>query len=258
MKISIITATYNREKLLSRLYESLCEQTCKDFEWIIIDDGSVDNTEKLIKSYIYEELLDITYIKKSNGGKHTAMNKGTEIAKYEFSFFVDSDDYLPENSIETICDKIALIETYPNYANICGICGDKQDIQKNAIKSGLKNEFLGNYLDFRYELKIKGDKAEVFKTDILRKFKFPEFEGEKFCPEALIWNRIALYYDMLFIKETIYFCEYQDEGLTSKIYEIRKKSPKATLLYYKELFQNRRVPLYYRARALANYFRFKR
>ena len=254
--ISIITATYNRESLLIRLYESLGKQTCKNFEWIVVDDGSIDKTEQLIKKYIDENLIDIVYIKKSNGGKHTAMNIGIHIAKYEFTLFVDSDDYLPKNSVEIVCDKISLVKTYSNYSKIGGICGDKQDIHKNKLSTSVAKEYVGNYLDFRYKLKIKGDKAEVFKTDILKRFQFPEFGDEKFCPEALVWNRIAMHYDMLFIKDIIYFCEYQEEGLTSKIFEIRKKSPQATLLYYKELFQNKKVPKYYRIRAGINYLRF--
>lgn len=258
MKISIITATYNREKLLSRLYKSLCEQTCKDFEWIVIDDGSVDDTEELVNEFINKKIIDITYVKKINGGKHTAMNLGIDIAKCEFCFFVDSDDFLPSNSIEIIYKKLNHIKNLDEYDKLAGICGDNQDQNANLIGVASPNNRILNYLDYRYKFKISGDKSEIYKTKILKAFKFPEFKNEKFCPEALIWNRISREYDMFFFNEKIYCREYQDEGLTSKIYEIRKKSPKATLLYYKELFQNRRVPLYYRARALVNYFRFKR
>lgn len=256
MIISIITASYNREKLLTRLFESLCNQTCKNFEWIVIDDGSRDNTEQLINEFIDKKIIDINYIKKINGGKHTALNVGVDIAKGEFSFFVDSDDYLPNNSIEIICNKIDLIKKNPNYGLICGICGDKQNINGNHLEAKFKDNFIGNYLDFRYKLKIIGDKAEVFKTQILQEYKFPEFEGEKFCPEGLIWNRIAQNYEMLFFKDVIYYCEYQEEGLTAKTYEVRKKSPQATLLYYKELFKDKKVPKYYRLRAGINFLRF--
>ena len=255
--ITILTATYNRKNFLKRLYESLVNQSIRDFEWVIIDDGSVDGTEQLVDEFIRDGKIYIKYFYKKNGGKHTAINLGVDNCEGEYIFLVDSDDFLPRNSIQIIIEKINFIKNLDNYSQICGICGDKQDIHRSKFSTNTKEEYIGNYLDFRYKLNIKGDKAEVFKTAILREFKFPEFQGEKFCPEALIWNRIAMKYDMLFIKNIIYFCEYQDGGLTSKIVEIRRKSSKATLLYYKDLFQNKRVPNYHRLRAFVNYLRFK-
>ena len=255
--ISIVTATYNRAHLLPRLYESLKSQENKDFEWVVVDDGSVDNTENLIMEFKAENLINIQYIKKDNGGKHTALNLGVSIAKYGYTFFLDSDDYLPVNSVESIVKKVKLIKSYPNYSRICGVCGDNVDTSNKLIGDSCPNNVVMNYLDFRYKLKINGDKTEVFKTEILNKFKFPEFVGEKFCPEALVWNRIALQYDMFFFNEAIYVRDYQNDGLTSKIVKIRKASPKSTQLYYKELFANTRVPLYYRLRAGLNFLRFK-
>ena len=98
--------------------------------------------------------------------------------------------------------------------------------------------------------------AEIFKTEILKKYKFPVFENEKFCPEGLIWNRISNEYDMYFFSEIVYLCEYQEGGLTNQIYQIRKKSPNATLLYYKELFLMKNISFYFRVRALINFWRF--
>lgn len=254
--ISIVTATYNRAHLLPRLYESLKSQENKNFEWVVVDDGSVDNTENLIMEFMGENLININYIKKNNGGKHTALNLGISIAKYEYTFFLDSDDYLPIDSIESIVEKVKLIKSYPDYSRICGVCGDNVDTSNKLIGDSCPNNVVMNYLDFRYKLKINGDKTEVFKTEILNKFKFPEFVGEKFCPEALVWNRIALQYDMFFFNKSIYVRDYQNDGLTSKIIKIRKESPKSTQLYYKELFANTRVPLYYRLRAGLNFLRF--
>lgn len=254
--ISIITATYNREKFLPRLYDSLCKQTSISFEWLVVDDGSTDNTFSLIKKYINENILDIKYIRKENGGKHTAMNLGVSSAKYEYTFFVDSDDYLPNNSLEIIINNILLIRNFSDYANISGVCGNNIDAAGHLIGDECPNSVVMNYLDFRYKLKIKGDKSEIFKTQILKDYKFPEFEGEKFCPEALVWNRIALNYDMYFFNKSIYVRDYQNDGLTSKIIKIRKNSPKSTQLYYWELFTNRKVSLYYKIRAGINFLRF--
>ena len=98
--ITILTPTYNREKTLKRAYESLLAQTNKDFEWIVVDDGSSDNTKSLIEGFINESKLDIRYIYKTNGGKHTALNVGTAEAKGELLLILDSDDYLSEDAIE--------------------------------------------------------------------------------------------------------------------------------------------------------------
>lgn len=254
--ISIVTATYNRAHLLPRLYESLKSQKNKDFEWVVIDDGSIDNTENLIIKLKFENLIDINYIKKENGGKHTALNIGVEIAKYDYIFFVDSDDILPVNSISVICDKINLIKNNKDYNYIAGVCGSKAHLNGQLTGTTLNKDLICNYLEFRYLYKITGDKAEVFKKKILKEFKFPEFEGEKFCPEALVWNRIAQSYNMYFFDDVIYLCEYQQGGLTDKIFKIRKESPNSTLLYYKELYETKEVNGLVRIKALINFWRF--
>ena len=195
-------------------------------------------------------------LKKENGGKHTALNLGIELANFPYVFFVDSDDVLPENSIKTIIDKIGKISLRNDYKNLAGICGDKAHLDGQVVGSVLEGEIVCSYIDFRYKYKIIGDKAEIFKTEILKKYKFPVFENEKFCPEGLIWNRISNEYDMYFFSEIVYLCEYQEGGLTDQIYQIRKKSPNATLLYYKELFLMKNISFYFRVRALINFWRF--
>lgn len=254
--ISIVTATYNREILLYRLYESLKNQIIKDFEWIIIDDGSVDNTENVVKNFINEADFLISYVKKENAGKHSALNVGISIAKYDYIFFVDSDDALPNSSIYKICEKIKIINNDVRFDKIAGVCGSKSSFKGELTGSVLENDLVCNYLDFRYKYNITGDKAEIFKTSILRDFEFPTFSGEKFCPEALVWNRIAVYYDMFFFNDIIYHCEYLKGGLTDRIFEIRKDSPNATLLYYKELFEVKNLNLFTKYKALLNFWRF--
>ena len=97
--ITVFTPTYNRAYMIDKLYDSLCLQTCKDFEWIVVDDGSVDNTEELIQNFIQENKIHIVYYKQKNQGKHIAINKGVELAKGELFFIVDSDDILPKDSL---------------------------------------------------------------------------------------------------------------------------------------------------------------
>ncbi|MCZ2937737.1 glycosyltransferase family 2 protein [Acinetobacter baumannii] len=255
--ISLITATYNREKLLGKLYESLCVQTVKNFEWIVIDDGSIDKTDDLINSFKLDNIIDITYLKKENGGKHTAMNIGVEIAKYAYVFFIDSDDFLPNDSIEKIINYIDKVSTREDYSEISGVCGLIADFQGNLIGTKYSDNLCCSYIDYRYKYHIKGDKAEIFKRDVLLEYKFPVIEKEKFCPEALVWNRISNKYKMYFFNEVIYYREYLEGGLSDRSVEIRKKAPISTLLYYKELYLNENLNWYYRVRAYINYIRFK-
>lgn len=254
--ISIVTATYNRESLLKRLYDSLCKQESKSFEWIVIDDGSIDNTENLITEFKNENIINILYLRKENGGKHTALNLGVELANFPYIFFVDSDDILPKNSIQIVTAQIKYIKLQPDYDQICGVCGLMTSFDGDLIGTKLNRNIICSTIDYRYKYRVLGDKAEVFKKEVLLNYLFPVFSNEKFCPEALIWNRISQKYKMYFFNEVIYFREYLPGGLTSKIFEIRKKSPNATLIYYKELFENRNVSVIFRIRALINFWRF--
>ena len=187
--ITIFTPTFNRSKTLTELYLSLVNQTDKDFEWIIVDDGSVDNTSELIKSFINEKLIDIKYHYQNNGGKHRAINKGVSLANGELFFIVDSDDELPPESIKVIKTIWEPIKNKDEYAGIVGYISHRNG---DIIGHGCKFDILDcNTIDFRYKYKVKGDMAEVTRTSVLKENLFPQNEGELFCPEALIWNRIS-------------------------------------------------------------------
>lgn len=248
--ITILTPTYNRSNLLIRVFESLKVQTSKNFEWIIVDDGSTDNTSIVINNF-NEESFPIHYFKKENGGKHTALNFGIKKANGTHILILDSDDLLPNNAIEIIGNKI---KNCP--PNLGGIVGRKSYLNGNFIGTfNYKEDFISNSLDIRYKYHVTGDLAEIFKTEILKKFPFPVFENEKFCPEALVWNRIAQKYDLLFFNESIYTAEYQTNGLTSSIIKIRMNSPKATMIHYSEL-ASYNIPFKEKVKANINFWRF--
>ena len=253
--ISIVTATYNREKLLHQLYESLTQQTCQDFEWIVVDDGSYDSTLEILSSFQNENKINMNYFYQDNSGKHIAVNNAVKNSKNQFVFIVDSDDYLPMDAIEIIKDRIKEFNRLNTSKELAGICFLKGDYEGEIIGSTLEHNTVCNYLDYRYRYNITGDKAEVFLRNILLEFPFPEYEDEKFCPEALIWNRIAKEYDMYFCNDIVYHCEYLQGGLTSNIYKIRKQSPRATLTYYYELYDSN-IPYRTKVKSLMNYWRF--
>ncbi len=265
MLITVFTPAYNRAHLLPRLYESLKAQTFQDFEWIIVDDGSTDDTEEVVKDWLQPEgggnnflPLEginggIRYIKQPNGGKHRAINRGVQEARGELFFIVDSDDKLPPASLERIAHYYGQVSGDTHFAGVCGLkcyfdgrqVGGEQlfDITDCSM------------LDIRLKHNIKGDMAEVFRTDVLRELPFPEHEGERFCPEDLVWNRISQKYIMCFFHEPIYECEYQSDGLTAKIIKIRMDSPIASATHYKEL-NTYNIPFKEKVKAAINYWRF--
>lgn len=253
MLITIFTPTYNRSHTLQRLYDSLITQSNKNFEWIIVDDGSVDNTEELIISFISESKISIVYCKQENAGKHIAINKGVELAKGEYFYIVDSDDYLPLNAIQIIENKISLI----NKENTIGVIGLKQS-EGGKLLGRLfpKEDILLNHLDRVYKYKLVGDFAEVIKTEVIKDFTFPKISNEKFCTEGLLWNRLAKRgYVFLCFNDVIYYGDYLEGGLTMNSVKIRKRSPKGTMLFYEEL-QDMKIPFIYKIRANINYWRF--
>lgn len=237
--ITVFTPTFNRAYIIEKLYNSLLNQTISDFEWLVIDDGSSDNTNELFDIWMKENnKFPIRYYKVENGGKHRAINKATGLAKGKLFFIVDSDDHLATDALEYVVNWERSIKDKEIF---CGISGNKGKSENDIIGS----TFDGNYLDAtsleRNKYNIKGDKAEIFYTEILRKYKFNEIEGENFITEATVWNRMAFDgYKIRWFNKTIYLCEYLDDGLTKNMNEIFINNPIGTALYIRQeiLFHN--------------------
>ena len=258
--ISILTPTYNRGKLLLPLYDSLKNLTFKDFEWLIVDDGSEDDTEQYALSWIAHNIQNaefpIRYIKKSNGGKHTAINRGVREANGELILILDSDDTLPSDSLATIAQYYEQCKGYKDCAGVCGLMAHHDG---QLIGTGFpKDPMYESALLFRYAEKgnVTGDLLEVYKTSVMREFPFPEIENEKFCPESLVWNRIANKYKLFCFNKVIYYRDYLDGGLTSKIVRIRMNSPIASTMTYAEMLDYD-ISLKWKIRSAINYWRFR-
>lgn len=213
-KITVFTPTYNRGYIIMKLYDSLKHQSFKDFEWIVIDDGSNDNTSEIFKNISNDKQeFEITYIKVKNGGKHRAINKGLELAQGELFFIVDSDDYLANDALEKI---VNWEKTIKNKNEIVGLAGLRCYEDKSIIGSTFKGEYVDCTMLERNKYNISGDKAEVLYTNIFRKFLFPEIKNENFLSEAVVWNRISKEnLKIRYINEKIYICEYLGDGLTN-------------------------------------------
>lgn len=222
--ISVLTPTYNRAYILDKAYESLLNQNDKNFEWIIVDDGSKDDTEKLVKKFIKENKIKINYIKKENGGKHTALNEGIKKAKGKYLVILDSDDMLTHDAISLINE---YSDKYKSNNKICGFSFLKcYPDNKKIGKEMPDSEVISNHIEYRYNNNLYGDMAEVFITDILKKYPFPVFEGEKFLSEAIVWNKIALEYDTVYINKQIYIADYLEDGLSNNFFKLVYKNPK--------------------------------
>lgn len=261
--ITVITPTFNRAILLPRLYESLCRQTCKDFEWIVVDDGSTDNTQEVLvqllvggKHRVQSGGVKVQCYRKENGGKHTAVNLGVTKAKGELTIILDSDDELPPTSIAEIAEAWANIkDSYKSKKPIGGVCGYMAHRNGDIIGMPML-DVVCDETDLRYLYGVRGDMCEVFCTNVLREFPFPEIKGERFCPESLVWNRIAQKYSLLVFSKVIYLRDYLDGGLTDNIVRIRMLSPVASMMTYAEML-GYDIPFRVKVKAAINYWRFR-
>ncbi|MBR6485619.1 MAG: glycosyltransferase family 2 protein [Lachnospiraceae bacterium] len=230
MKLTVFTPTYNRAHLLKRAYESLKNQTVKDFNWLIVDDGSTDDTKAVVDGFISEGIIPVEYHYVENGGKMRAHNRGVEHCKTEWFLCLDSDDMLVKDAVEAILGVIdhALPE-------ICGIIAHKGrsetellhgvDFPKNIRRTTLYNLYLNGF---------KGETTLVFKTDVLRKYPFPEIEGEKYVPEDYIYDKIDAEYEYLVLDRILTVCELVSEGYTDSVRKLKEDNKQAWYLYYEQ------------------------
>ena len=232
MKVTVFTPTYNRAYIISKLYMSLQRQQVKDFEWLIIDDGSTDNTESLVKGWITsEKSFPIRYYKQKNGGKCRAINRALDLAQGELFFTVDSDDYLTDDAIKKIIGWEADIHDKTGFCGIAGNLGTTPHDTPNSIIE--TDYFEGTALD-RYR-NVDGERAMVFYTDIHRRYKYPEFEGENFITEAVAWNRMANDgYKIRFYNDIIWVYEYREDGLTKSGNKLFINNPRGYGLWLHE------------------------
>lgn len=237
MFLSIVTPTYNRAYTLSRLYESLLSQSDLDFEWIIVDDGSVDNTEELALNYQAQNKIAIRYFSQPNGGKQRAHNKGIAESVGELSVCVDSDDALRPDAVEKVkklwlnCDRqrhIGILAKRGNFTTHTPICGDWPDTLKDCTMMGLQERY-----------GFSGDTALFFKTSLLKEYPFAEFAGEKFVPEDSLYADLDAFGTMLLCKDTLYYCEYLSDGLTANYRNLLLRNPMGTsYCYYRRMLRS--------------------
>jgi glycosyltransferase involved in cell wall biosynthesis len=219
--LSIVTPAYNRGHLLQRCCNSLTAQTDTDFEWIIIDDGSTDDTEAVVKSFP-ETYFPVTYVKKENGGKHTALNASHWYIHGRYVLILDSDDMLTPDAVERVRAQWDRYADNEDVGIVTFLKGCSPD-EPNCIVRDWNTPV--DILSYE-RIPVKStDCCEVIRAELFRKFPFPVFTGEKFVAECALWNRVAQTHKCVYINRVIYICEYLEDGLTSAGRAMRIKNP---------------------------------
>lgn len=251
--LTIFTPVYNREETLTRLYESLLRQTSKDFQWVVVDDGSTDGSGELIKKFKINAPFEIVYKYVENGGKMRAINMGVSLALGEFFLIVDSDDYITDNCVEQV---LTYGKTLPK--SLGGMIFRKIDMKSQNIsgKPYPKKVIDSSPIEIVYKLGIIGDKAEVFRTELLKENPFKVYEGEKFIPEALVWVKIGEEHKMRYIDEGIYYFEYLEDGYTKNFKKLMQNNPRGFKEYYKAMISYP-LPLKNKLKFLIRYMQVK-
>ena len=253
--ITIFTPTYNRAYILSKLFESLQAQTSNNFEWLIVDDGSSDDTRELVEHFITKADFKITYIYQKNQGKHIAINTALDKASNLYFFTVDSDDYLINNAIELIFKKL---ETIENSKNIIGIASPIKMVNDIDLpKNQLVSDIIATPFEMKYKHQITGEFTLIYKTEVINKFRYPVFIGEKFIVESYITNRFEKDHQLLHISESIVVGEYRNDGLTMQSKNLLLNNPKGASLAFCEKANNDQIPFKERKILVKSYWDYE-
>lgn len=235
MKISVVTPTYNRKHTLGKLYDSLKQNIDNKiaFEWLIMDDGSTDNTESLISEFILENKFPIKYFNQKNQGKMKALNNLIPEASGDLIVEIDSDDFFTPDAFKIIAEKYNYIK---DDDSIYGMVFLRTAI--NATTTSIdKNNFKTTMFDLYFKHGLVGDTTMVFKTEIRKKYYHKLEKNEKFITEARMYNEIEKNYNIVFFKNAISICEYLEEGYSKNIYKEFFNNPFGYYHYFKEMFE---------------------
>lgn len=220
--LSIVTPTYNRAHLLSGCYESLLSQTDKDFQWIIVDDGSTDGTRDVVMTFDTED-FEIVYVHKENGGKHTALNASMAHIRGEYVLILDSDDYLTDTAVAQVRKGWQAYIDDPGIGIVTFLKGGS--VEDPNCTAPVEREPV-DILRFRRNAIHSTDCCEVIRRDLFLEYPFPVYPGEKFIAECALWNRVARTHKCVYINEVIYICEYLEGGLTKSGRAMRIRNPR--------------------------------
>lgn len=228
MQITIFTPTYNRAYILPRLFQSLKNQKATNFEWLIVDDGSSDDTESIVNEFIKVANFNIRYYKQNNQGKHIALNLAALKAVGDWMITIDSDDFIADNCLQVCQNLIVEIEAKKDFAGFTFLWAPENlniDYKNYGRKKWMNDE--------KYDWKFPGEMNFVFKTQILQKYPFPVIKSEKFCQESVQIKTILRNYKILYTDYILAFGEYLEDGLSQNLYHRLLKNPQYAMLAFK-------------------------
>ena len=240
-QLTIFTPSFNRANTLSALYRSLCIQQCKDFEWIVVDDGSTDSTGELVSGWIREDKISIKYFRQENSGKMPSHNLAVDNLDSEWFMCVDSDDRLYDAS--TVGNCIEFLKSLPGeftaaeLSKICGVISLKIiNGRFNSFPSGMRNVHLQDLKRSGY----RGETSFMVKSSLLKDHKYPRFDGEKFVTDAYLYERLDKDHTFLLMNVPTQVCKYNPDGYSSKYRRLLFSNPRG----YRE-YHNQRIALKY-------------
>lgn len=238
MKISILTPTYNRAKLLDKLYTSIIinHNTCDcEIEWLIMDDGSTDNTKQIVEEYMKEKIITISYFYQKNSGKMAAINELVKNATGDLILECDSDDYLTTDAFNVIEETLTECKDIGNTYAIVFLKYDQNN--ENMGNNFPKDNYESTMFDLYFKEGIIGEKALVFNTNIRKQFKYDIEDGERFITESSMYHRMDLQYNVKCFNKKIMICEYKEDGYSKNIDKQFIENPKGYFKYFKEIFE---------------------
>lgn len=242
--LTVFTPTYNRAYCLDQCYESLKRQTNQDFLWLIIDDGSTDNTKTLVEGWMNEKVITIQYHYQENLGMHGAHNAAYHLIETPLNVCIDSDDFMPDNAVDLILKAWPKIKNKPKFAGIVGLDADKQG---RIIGTPMPGDLESTTLTDLYQVhQVKGDKKLVYKTEVVKKYPhYPIFKGERFVPLGYLYQLIDQDYKLYSINEVLCIVEYMPDGSSLNMLKQYRRHPKGfafsriTEMKYSKTFKER-------------------
>jgi glycosyltransferase involved in cell wall biosynthesis len=228
--LTVFTPAYNRAHTIWRTYESLCRQTCKDFEWLVIDDGSTDNTRELLEGWISDGKISIRYIYQQNQGMHGAHNTAYKNIDTPLNTCIDSDDYMPDDAVE----KILACWREHGSEKFAGLIGLDVTEDGEVIGTKIPQEMATTTLQGFYAAGGKGDKKLVYRTDVIKRYpEYPLFEGERYVGLAYKYMLIDQDYELVTLNEPLVIVEYQQDGSSFNMFKQYWNNPKGFAFFRK-------------------------
>lgn len=239
--LTIITTTYNRAYCLHQVYDSLIHQESRYFKWMIVDDGSTDNTKELVEKWIAEKKIEIEYFFKPNGGMHTARNMAYEKVDTELNVIIDSDDWMVDDAVSIIVEFWKLYKS-DRYA---GIIAQNITKEKKLVSSSFPKAVSECTIsEFRDKYNIKGDAKLIYRSELTKLFPYPEFEGEKFYPPSYKFRLLDLNYKMLILAKPVCVVDYNGDSMTYNKFEQYRSCCNGFSHYRNEMIRISKSPKY--------------